>query len=144
MENRTYRYFTGDPLCPFGYGLSYTTFKYSKFKVKKKYSGSDTIDVSVVVKNTGKTGGDEVVQVYLSNLSSPFPVPIRSLKAFKRIHLLPGEIMKVTFSIVPDSFLVIADKNEGFDNEKSCNCHQDLFPYTLLSVEQVSYATWRI
>lgn len=112
MDRRTYRYFTGEPLYPFGYGLSYTTFKYSKFRVKKTYSAGDVVQVSVNVKNTGKVAGDEVIQVYVSDLSSTFPVPVRSLKAFKRVHLLPGETKKVILSLNPDAFSVINDENQ--------------------------------
>jgi len=112
MENRTYRYFKGEPLYAFGYGLSYTTFKYSKFSAAKTYNTGDTIKVSVKVKNTGKIAGDEVVQLYISNLSSSVPVPIRALKAFKRIHLLPGEVKTVNFSIAPEAFSVIDEQNK--------------------------------
>ncbi len=111
MANRTYRYFKGEPLYPFGYGLSYTTFKYSRFKVDKTYNSGDTVEISVNVKNTGKIAGDEVVQVYLSNLSSSVPVPVRSLKAFKRIHLNAGKTRTVNFSITPDAFSVIDEQN---------------------------------
>ena len=77
MKNRTYRYFTGEPLFPFGFGLSYTTFEYSKLKVEKNLKAGDTVMVSVIVKNTGKMAGDEVVQLYVSNLTSLYPAPIR-------------------------------------------------------------------
>jgi beta-glucosidase len=112
MDNRTYRYFKGDPLFPFGYGLSYTTFKYSQFRVAKTYNTGDTVNISVNVKNTGRIAGDEVVQVYLSNLSSSLPVPIRALKGFKRIHLLPGESRNVSFKVAPDAFSVIDENNK--------------------------------
>jgi beta-glucosidase len=112
MKNRTYRYFTGQPLFPFGYGLSYTTFKYSKLKIDKSAHAGDTVHVSVAVKNTGKMAGDEVVQVYVSNLGSDVPVPIRALKGFRRINLLPGEAKTVNFAIAPDAFSVIDDKNK--------------------------------
>ena len=112
MQNRTYRYFKGEPLFPFGYGLSYTTFKYSNFKTKKTYAVGDTINVTVEVKNTGKISGDEVVELYLSDLSSSVPVPIRALKGFKRISLLPGEAKVVSFSLAPDSFSVIDEQNK--------------------------------
>jgi beta-glucosidase len=112
MENRTYKYFKGEPLFPFGYGLSYTTFKYGKLKVSKSLAAGDTAEVSVNVRNTGKVAGDEVVQAYISCLNSQYPVPIHSLRAFRRIHLLPGETKIVKFSISPDSFSVIDDKGE--------------------------------
>jgi beta-glucosidase len=110
MANRTYRYFKGEPLYSFGYGLSYTTFAYSKFKIKKNVSIGDTLKITVNVKNTGKLAGDEVVQLYLSNSDSLYPTPIRTLKAFQRVHLLPGEIKTLSFLIPPGAFSVINDK----------------------------------
>jgi beta-glucosidase len=112
MDNRTYRYFKGEPLFPFGYGLSYTTFKYSNLRMNKSYNAGDTVKVTVEVKNTGKIAGDEVVQLYLSDLSSPVPVPVRALKGFKRINLLPGEVKIVSFSLAPDSFSIIDEQNK--------------------------------
>jgi beta-glucosidase len=112
MANRTYRYFTGEPLYPFGYGLSYTSFAYGKFKIEKNACIGDTLKVTVNVKNTGKLAGDEVVQLYLSNSGSLYPTPIRDLKAFKRVHLLPGESKTISFLIPPDAFSVINDKSE--------------------------------
>lgn len=107
MENRTYRYFKGEPLYPFGYGLSYTTFKYSNLKVAKKVNSGDPLTVTVNVQNTGKMAGDEVAQLYISNLKATVPVPIRALKGFNRIHLNPGETKTVTFEVAPDAFSVI-------------------------------------
>jgi beta-glucosidase len=107
MDNRTYRYFKGEPLYPFGYGLSYTTFKYSKLKVAKKVNSGDPLTVEVTVQNTGKMAGDEVVQLYVSDLKATVPVPVRALKGFKRIHLNPGESKVVTFEVAPDAFSVI-------------------------------------
>lgn len=112
MENRTYKYFKDEPLYPFGYGLSYTSFKYGKLKVKKSLTAGDAAEVSVNVKNTGKMAGDEVIQVYISGQNSQYPVPIRSLRAFRRVHLLPGETKNVKFYINPDAFSVINDKGE--------------------------------
>jgi len=112
MENRTYKYFKGEPLYPFGHGLSYTTFNYSKLKVKKNLVAGDAAEVSVNIKNTGKTEGDEVVQVYVSCLNSPYQAPIRSLRAFKRIHLSPGETKNVKLPLPADSFSVITDSGE--------------------------------
>jgi beta-glucosidase len=112
MKNRTYRYFTGEPLYPFGYGMSYTTFSYKKLQVKGQIAIGDSVKVSVNVKNTGKIAGDEVVQLYLSNLSASVPIPIHALKAFKRIHLLPGETKTVWFTVPPDAFSIIDNNNK--------------------------------
>jgi beta-glucosidase len=112
MENRTYRYFKGEPLYPFGYGLSYTTFEYSKLKVVKSCNVGDTLKVAVKVQNTGKLAGDEVVELYVSNLNSSVPVPIFALKGFNRIHLNAGESKTVTFTVAPDAFSVIDESNK--------------------------------
>ena len=91
MKGRTYRYFEGTPLFPFGYGLSYTHFSYSDLKAPATaIPAGETIPVDVTVTNVGKLEGDEVVQLYLS-----FPeiagAPIRALRAFRRVHLKPGQ-----------------------------------------------------
>ena len=112
MDGRTYRYFKGEPLYAFGHGLSYTTFNYNNLKVKQQQQVNDTMLLSAEVKITGKIAGDEVVQVYLSHLNATVPVPIRALVGFKRIHLLPGEIKTVKFSIPPAAFSIINNKNE--------------------------------
>jgi beta-glucosidase len=100
ISNQTYRYYTGTPLYPFGYGLSYTTFDYSDLTINKT-NLTDSIQVSATVKNTGKLAGDEVVQVYVSNQSGSNN-PLRSLVAFKRIHLKPGESREVKFTIADE------------------------------------------
>ncbi len=112
MKGRTYRYFAGDPLYPFGYGLSYSTFKYDNLQVKDSYKTGDTVNVSVNIKNTGEMAGDEVAELYVSNLDATVPVSIHSLEGFKRIHLRPGETKTVHFSITPDAFSVITNDNE--------------------------------
>ncbi|MDX9810973.1 MAG: glycoside hydrolase family 3 C-terminal domain-containing protein [Bacteroidales bacterium] len=112
MKNRTYRYYTGEALFPFGHGLSYTTFQYSKLKVSKKIKAGDEVTVKVNVTNTGKLAGEEVVQVYVSNLGSEFPVAIRTLKAFDRINLAPGESRSMSFTIPADAFSVVDDNYE--------------------------------
>jgi beta-glucosidase len=110
MAGRTYRYFKGDVLYPFGYGLSYTKFAYDSMGVGvASFKPGDSLHVAVSVKNTGDREGDEVVEVYLSALDAKVPVPIRSLRGFRRIHLLPGQSMRVPFVIPPDAFTVIDD-----------------------------------
>ena len=89
MEGRTYRYFKGTPLYPFGYGLSYTTFSYSDLKVPTEaVNAGDAASVEATVTNTGKIAGDEVAEVYLSFPNQP-GAPLRALRAFKRVHLDP-------------------------------------------------------
>ena len=112
MENRTYRYFKGEPLYPFGYGLSYTTFEYLNLKINETVKSGEEVKVSVDVQNTGNREGDEVIQLYLSNLSSTVQVPVRSLKGFKRIHLKQGETKTVTFTVTPEAFSVIDEQNK--------------------------------
>ncbi|MBN2666548.1 MAG: glycoside hydrolase family 3 C-terminal domain-containing protein [Bacteroidales bacterium] len=112
MHNRTYRYFTGEPLYPFGYGLSYTTFKYKKLKVNLSTTPTGTNEVSVKVMNSGKMAGDEVIQVYISSLNSQLTAPVRTLKAFRRIHLLPGEMKTVKFELPADAFSLINEEGK--------------------------------
>ena len=101
MANRTYRYFQGDPLYPFGYGLSYTSFRYSNLKVAP---AKDGVGVSVRVRNSGKLDGDEVVQVYVTDKDAGIPVPLRALKAFQRVHLKEGERKRIEFTLGPEAF----------------------------------------
>lgn len=105
MAERTYRYFTGKPLYPFGHGLSYTEFQYADLNIAPSRShASDPITVSVNVTNTGERAGDEVVQLYLSDATSPVKTPIRQLAGFRRIHLQPGETQRVQFALKPAQF----------------------------------------
>ncbi len=112
MEGRTYRYFKGEALYPFGFGLSYTTFSYSNLQLPENASTSDKIRVSVDVENTGKRDGDEVVQLYVKIEDAAVPVPLHALQAFKRINLKTGEKKTVTFELEPKQFAVIDDENK--------------------------------
>jgi beta-glucosidase len=109
MNNRTYRYFAGKPLYPFGYGLSYTTFGYSSLDVS---GDPDKQTVKVTVTNTGGKAGDEVVQLYLSN-KRDFVTPIRALKGFKRIHLEPGESRIVEFTLTSGELSVVSPSGKN-------------------------------
>src|SRR5208283_1969786 len=87
MQNRTYRYFTGEPLYPFGYGLSYSSFEYSNLKLSNpELQAGDPLSVQVDVKNASKRAGDEVVEVYVSSPKAP-GTPLRALRGFARVHL---------------------------------------------------------
>jgi beta-glucosidase len=99
MANRTYRYFEGKPLYPFGYGLSFTTFSYSDLRIPAQATRArEPVSADVTVTNTGELGGDEVVQLYLK-----FPAvtgaPHIALRGFQRIHLGPGESQRVHFEL---------------------------------------------
>ena len=112
MKNRTYRYFEGEPLYEFGYGLSYTSFEYSNLVVTEQAKTRDEIEIRVSVENTGDYPGDEVVQLYLKHLDSPYPVPIHALKAFKRVHLDIKEKRSVSFTLSGNQLSVIDDHSQ--------------------------------
>ncbi len=98
MINRTYRYFEGNPLYPFGYGLSFTSFKFENLKSSETdIQPGDSAFISVDVTNTGKLKGDEVVQLYVK--AEKDNRAIKTLKGFKRISLNPGETQNVKFNI---------------------------------------------
>ena len=109
MAGRTYRYFGGEPLFPFGHGLSYTTFAYDDLRLPLRVNAGDSAEVSVAVANTGPVAGEEVVQLYVTALGRE-DAPIRSLEGFRRIRLEPGERQVVTFTVAPRQLaLVTAD-----------------------------------
>jgi beta-glucosidase len=104
MKSRTYRYFTGTPLYPFGHGLSFTTFDYKNLRTSKSsLRPNDTLVVRADVKNTGTRTGDEVVQLYVQHVGSSVERPVKELKAFKRISLKPGQTRTVTLPLVARS-----------------------------------------
>ncbi len=108
MEGRTYRYFTGEPLYPFGYGLSYTRFSYSNIvSDKARISDDDTVTLSVDVTNVGELDGDEVVQVYISAERPGYP--LRQLAAFQRIHITAETSQNVTFLLTPMQFTRVCE-----------------------------------
>jgi beta-glucosidase len=110
MDGRTYRFFKGEPLYPFGHGLSYTRFKYSGFTVSSpQVSPSEDVRVSATVENSGSLAGDEVVQLYVTDVEASVRVPIRSLAGVERVHLKPGERRVVEFTIKPRQLAVITD-----------------------------------
>ena len=100
MKGRTYRYMTEKPLYPFGYGLSYSTFKYGKAKIRKD---GDNVYVTVNVKNTSKVDGDEVVQLYLRRPGDT-EGPSHALRGFKRVSIPAGNSVDVEFELTSESF----------------------------------------
>jgi beta-glucosidase len=109
MKGRTYRYFEGEPLWPFGYGLSYTTFSYGNLTLPDgPINAGDPVDASVTVTNSGRVAGDEVVQLYLKFPDVP-GAPIRALRGFQRVHLEPGASQKVEFHLSPRDLSMVTD-----------------------------------
>ncbi len=114
LKNRTYRYFKGDALYPFGFGLSYTNFTYSDLKLSKtKIAKNESTDAELTVMNSGKVASDEVVQLYLTHQKAGEDVPLYSLKGFKRIHLAPRASEKIKFTITPDMMKLVNSQGQS-------------------------------
>ena len=117
-HGRTYMYFKGDPLYPFGYGLSYTTFRYANLKTSAAQVASDsTMTVSVDVTNTGSRTGDEVVQLYVQHLKSKVERPIEELKGFQRVTLNPNETKTVQIPLKASTLAYWDEKQTQFKVE---------------------------
>jgi beta-glucosidase len=111
MEGRTYRYFRGESVYPFGFGLSFTRFEYSGLRLSRSTVGTgDSLEVSVDVKNVGARAGEEVVQLYVRGAGAARPVANRTLRAFERIGLAAGEQKHLRFSLVPERDLATYDE----------------------------------
>ena len=100
MAGHTYRFFNGEPLFPFGYGLSYTTFKYGKIQLKSSAQTGETVKITIPVTNTGSRNGEEVVQVYLKKQGEA-DGPVKTLRAFKRVYIPAGKTVKVELELTP-------------------------------------------
>ena len=118
MRERTYRYASWEPLYPFGFGLSYTRFLYSDLvAAPPSLPAGESVAVRLSVTNAGAVAGDEVVQLYLSDLSvgdlsagdleTPVEAPVQSLVAFQRVALAPGERREVMFTVTPDMMMLV-------------------------------------
>jgi beta-glucosidase len=114
MNNRTYRYFTGEVLYPFGYGLSYTTFNFSGLTVPASVTKGKNITVTATVKNTGKTDGEEVVQLYISYPDVKEKAPLKTLKGFKRLSLKAGESKIISFTLTPEQLSLISEDGKSY------------------------------
>ncbi|MFI3289730.1 MAG: glycoside hydrolase family 3 C-terminal domain-containing protein [Rikenellaceae bacterium] len=114
-NNRTYMYFGGEPLYPFGYGLSYTTFKISNLKLNKsKLKEGGDMSVTVDVTNTGKVAGDEVIQLYIKDNASKSVEAKKMLRGFERVTLKSGETKRITMTLTYDNFSHWSIEKEAF------------------------------
>ncbi|MBR6285683.1 MAG: glycoside hydrolase family 3 C-terminal domain-containing protein [Bacteroidaceae bacterium] len=107
MKGRTYRYFTGEAEYPFGYGLSYSSFRYGKAKVASKFrfrTDADSLTVLVPVTNTSAVDGDEVVQLYIRKVAEGENAPLRSLRAFRRVPVAAHSTMRVALELPREAF----------------------------------------
>jgi beta-glucosidase len=112
MEGRTYRYFKGEPLYRFGYGLSYTTFSYGNLSLPDgPINAGAPLHASVTVTNTGKLAGDEIVQLYLKFPDVP-GAPLRALRGFRRVHLDAGASQNVEFQLNPRDMSMVTDAGD--------------------------------
>jgi beta-glucosidase len=112
MKGRTYRYFQGEPLWPFGYGLSYTQFRYRALNVPDgPIRAGDPLNVAVEVTNSGSLSGDEVVQLYLKFPDIP-GAPLRALRGFQRIHLAPGSSQRVDFHLQARDLSMVTESGD--------------------------------
>ena len=111
MKGRTYRYMEDEPLYPFGFGLSYATFEYNDLRLSStRLSTGDSLEARVRVRNTGSRAGDEVVQLYISDLEASVSVQIRRLARFQRISLAPGEGKEVVFTLSAGDFELVDEQ----------------------------------
>jgi len=118
-DGRTYMYYQGQPLYEFGYGLSYTTFKYSNLQIKKtQQNKKDIFSVELVVENTGNRDGEEVVQLYTSYPEAKHTVPLKQLKGFKKVWIAAGKKVTISFTLTKDDISFWSEDIKSWQNEK--------------------------
>ncbi|MES2445950.1 MAG: glycoside hydrolase family 3 C-terminal domain-containing protein [Bacteroidota bacterium] len=110
MKGRTYRYFDGKPLYGFGYGLSYSTFKYEQLIMPTQIKSGNSITVSLAVTNTSKLNGEEVVQLYITNPNTKVKSPLKALKGFERVSLKAGERRVLKFTLSPEELSLVNEE----------------------------------
>ncbi|WP_204263123.1 glycoside hydrolase family 3 C-terminal domain-containing protein [Spongiivirga citrea] len=112
MKGKTYRYFKGDPLYEFGYGLSYTSFKYSNLQVQEVIEAGNDVRVTVDVENVGGLDGEEVIQIYVQNPNADAYNPHKTLSGFDRVSFKSGEKKTLSFNIDKDQLSIVNNKGE--------------------------------
>ena len=113
MKGRTYRYMTEEPLYPFGFGLSYTSFAYSNIKLDKdKIKKGQSVKATATVTNNGKVSGEEVAQLYITDLKTSVETPLYALKGMKRVKLNPGESKEVSFEVTPGMMELVTETGD--------------------------------
>jgi beta-glucosidase len=111
MAGRTYRYAAHEPQFPFGFGLSYTCFAYHDLRLSTDaLPAGQGLDLSLTLTNAGSVAGEEVVQVYLTDLAASVDVPLQSLVAFRRVALAAGESRELRFRIAPEMLMLVNDE----------------------------------
>jgi beta-glucosidase len=113
MEHRTYRFMTEEPLYPFGYGLSYTNFKYSDFSFD---AGQQVFYCRIT--NTGNRDGEEVAQLYMTNKNDPRS-PVKTLVGFERVNIPAGATRVITFTVDPEFFHTFVDEYQHFEKHSN-------------------------
>jgi beta-glucosidase len=136
MQGRTYRYLEDKPLYPFGFGLSYTEFRYHDLQIQQ---ANGLIEATISIENIGERAGDEIVQLYIRDLDAEY-APIRHLEGFQRIHLQAGERQLLSFSLEPKQFSRVNQEGKRFLQtghfEISIGGGQPTFSENVLSVEK--------
>lgn len=114
MAGRSYRYMSEEPLYPFGFGLSYTTFSYTDLSLdSRSIQPGDSLGIRFTLSNSGTVAAEEVVQYYLSDLQASVPVPFHKLIGFQRVHLEPGEQRQLEWSITPAMLELINEQGQS-------------------------------
>lgn len=114
MAGRSYRYSTAEPLYPFGFGLSYTTFAYNKLELKSEaLTAGEELAFAFTLENCGPLEGEEVVQVYLSDLQASTTVPLQRLAAFRRVLLRPGEKRRLGFTVSAEHMMMVGEDGKS-------------------------------
>ena len=115
MKGRTYRYMSAEPLYPFGFGLSYTSFGYGDIQVSKpKIKKNENVSVAVTLTNTGEMASDEVAELYVTHENQGEDAPLFALKGFQRVSLAPGASMRLNFTLTPEQLALVDTGGKSF------------------------------